>query len=432
MEWLKNRIKNLMIRLMGEKRFEWLKYHSSDIVTWAHLVIALAIVTFIAYRGLNDLSFLHYSVAALWLAGAMLDILDGKLARKYKVKPGETVPSDGGFGAALDEKIDKVASSVAFVVLAFFAQVSWYFVIIMICRDVWVSLIRKYNPSVRSAKGLGKAKTALQNITIVAALLPEFPQKSLIVFFLIVISTTLSLASAMGYLLLAMNAKDNKWLNGTKGRIGAPNWWSITRLSLAPTIPYIFVMRPFDEYSYAVGTFAMLAVMLTDAVDGYLARSRNQQTEAGKMLDPLCDKVIFYLSLIGLFFATGGTFMTPYYDIITVKVFVIFFVVSIIAHDILFVGAYALYVRKFEVKMKSNNWDRIRFFISCAWLIAMSFALTRFGSLLNTSPAFTALPLDQAFIWLSVTCLVLTGVFSWATVCGAHERIKYHISSEKK
>ena len=47
-----------------------------------------------------------------------------------------------------------------------------------------------------------------------------------------------------------------------------------------------------------------LLAMLTDAVDGFIARRFNQITALGKLLDPLADKLSL-LTLLGLFVADG-------------------------------------------------------------------------------------------------------------------------------
>ena len=56
----------------------------------------------------------------------------------------------------------------------------------------------------------------------------------------------------------------------------------------------LYILRPW----IAVAVFAVLAA--TDAVDGYLARSRGEITTFGKFIDPLADKILITAALLGL------------------------------------------------------------------------------------------------------------------------------------
>ncbi|OQW98033.1 MAG: hypothetical protein BWK77_00225 [Verrucomicrobia bacterium A1] len=55
-----------------------------------------------------------------------------------------------------------------------------------------------------------------------------------------------------------------------------------------------------DERYRIAALVTFLAVALTDALDGYLARSRGEITQLGKILDPLADKTLLLAAIIML------------------------------------------------------------------------------------------------------------------------------------
>lgn len=67
-----------------------------------------------------------------------------------------------------------------------------------------------------------------------------------------------------------------------------PNILSITRIILLPAIIY-FLTR--ESHNYRTVTLVLMTIaILTDALDGYLARKLNMESALGKMLDPIGDK----------------------------------------------------------------------------------------------------------------------------------------------
>jgi CDP-diacylglycerol--glycerol-3-phosphate 3-phosphatidyltransferase len=73
-----------------------------------------------------------------------------------------------------------------------------------------------------------------------------------------------------------------------------PNGLTVARLCLGPVI---LVCLLAEQIAAAFCLF--LAAMITDLYDGYLARRSHSVTEFGKLMDPLADKVLISLSLVG-------------------------------------------------------------------------------------------------------------------------------------
>lgn len=76
------------------------------------------------------------------------------------------------------------------------------------------------------------------------------------------------------------------------------NKLTIFRIFIIPVfLVFIAVNIPICKY-IATGLFIIAA--LTDKLDGYIARSRNQITNFGKFMDPLADKLLVTAALISL------------------------------------------------------------------------------------------------------------------------------------
>ena len=62
------------------------------------------------------------------------------------------------------------------------------------------------------------------------------------------------------------------------------------------SLPFIYYLLSNEQYAWGLALFALAA--LTDALDGAMARTRNQITESGKILDAVADRGLIILVAI--------------------------------------------------------------------------------------------------------------------------------------
>ena len=77
-----------------------------------------------------------------------------------------------------------------------------------------------------------------------------------------------------------------------------PNLLTVMRILLVPVLVVALLNETPNGDLLAAIVFAIAS--LTDAVDGYLARSRNSITTFGKLMDPVADKLLILAALIAL------------------------------------------------------------------------------------------------------------------------------------
>ena len=77
------------------------------------------------------------------------------------------------------------------------------------------------------------------------------------------------------------------------------NKLTMLRIFLIPVFMVFLLNKIPHGASIAAGIFIVAAI--TDTLDGYIARKRNEITNLGKFMDPLADKLLFPLPLFLLF-----------------------------------------------------------------------------------------------------------------------------------
>jgi CDP-diacylglycerol--glycerol-3-phosphate 3-phosphatidyltransferase len=70
------------------------------------------------------------------------------------------------------------------------------------------------------------------------------------------------------------------------------------RIILVPVFLFFIAIKV--KYGIYIATGVFIVAALTDTLDGYIARKRNQVTKFGKFMDPLADKLIVTAALISL------------------------------------------------------------------------------------------------------------------------------------
>jgi CDP-diacylglycerol---glycerol-3-phosphate 3-phosphatidyltransferase len=80
--------------------------------------------------------------------------------------------------------------------------------------------------------------------------------------------------------------------------LNIPNLLTVIRILLVP----VLVVALLDQTSGGdlLAAIVFAAASLTDAIDGYLARSRGSVTTFGKLMDPIADKLLIIAALVVL------------------------------------------------------------------------------------------------------------------------------------
>lgn len=129
-----------------------------------------------------------------------------------------------------------------------------------------------------------------------------------------------------------------------------PNHITAARLFLTPLVIWIFWQE-----RYLSGGILFLLTSFTDALDGAMARARDQITEFGKMFDPLADKLLI-CSVVYIL-------VLKYIDIYTAWV-------VIILEFIIITAAFIKY-RQGNHHIQANSWGKIKMILQVLGVIIL-------------------------------------------------------------
>lgn len=161
---------------------------------------------------------------------------------------------------------------------------------------------------------------------------------------------------------------------------------STFRILIVPFfIASIIYYSPERDYLRFVSLVIFILAVLSDAIDGYIARKSKQQSPAGLILDPLGDKLLLMSAFICLAF-----------EKFVIK-FPLWVTLIVISRDVLILlGAAVIYMVKQKINILPTRWGKL----------TTTFQMSAVIIVLMQVPIETA----QIFWWLAVFFTVISGI----------------------
>lgn len=154
------------------------------------------------------------------------------------------------------------------------------------------------------------------------------------------------------------------------------NKLTILRMLLIPVfLVLIEVKIPFGVY---LATLIFILASITDKLDGYIARSRNQVTNLGKFLDPLADKLLIVTALVSL---------------VEMGKLPAWMVMIIIAREFAITGLRAIAASQ-GIIIAASRWGKLKTTLQIVAIIAALISIPYYGIL----------------IWVAVFITIISGV----------------------
>jgi cardiolipin synthase len=155
------------------------------------------------------------------------------------------------------------------------------------------------------------------------------------------------------------------------------------------TVPFfiasLIYYSPERDYLRPVALAIFILAVVSDAIDGYIARKSKQKSPAGLILDPLGDKLLLMSAFICLSF-----------DKLAIN-FPLWVTLIVISRDVLILlGAAVIYMVKQKINISPTKWGKF----------------TTIFQMLSVAVVLMQLPVRfaQIFWWLAISFTVISGI----------------------
>jgi len=167
------------------------------------------------------------------------------------------------------------------------------------------------------------------------------------------------------------------------------NKLTMIRIFLVP-IFLLFMAVKDIPYGKELATIIFIVASLTDKLDGYIARSRNQITNFGKFMDPLADKLLVTAALVSL---------------VELQMIPGWVAMIIIAREFAVTGLRTVAAAEGKI-IAASKWGQLKTVIQ---IVAIITALIK---LLNQNASFTTMlsTLTNVFMIAAVIITIISGV----------------------
>lgn len=182
-------------------------------------------------------------------------------------------------------------------------------------------------------------------------------------------------------------------------KMNLANKLTIFRMILVP-IMVIFAYLPIggDVYGIAIPMIIMdvifIIASITDKLDGYIARSRNQVTTFGKFLDPLADKILVLTAMVILVEKAKLPAWIP---------------VIVLAREFIVSGFRLVAVEKGGIVIAASVWGKLK---TVTQMIALIFAFVDIGGFFT----FVSGGLTAGHLVINIISSVMMAISTVATI----------------